>query len=89
MKIFLLQHVHPEDGIEDVRTLGVYSSEQNAERAKQRYLRLPGFQDWPDGFCIGSYDIDEDEWTDGFGGIFELDELKIRRRATLIYRGGA
>ncbi len=94
MTLFLLQHIHPEDGIEDVKTLGVYSSAGNAERAKERYLRLPGFRDWPDGFCIASYDIDQDEWTDGFGETLELDQaqilnfdaLTVCRRSTLIPR---
>ncbi len=92
MDVFILQHVHPEDGLEDVRTLGVYSSEENAERAKQRYLHLPGFQNWPAGFCIGRYEIDGDEWTDGFVTTHEVErtacegprELKICRRARII-----
>ncbi len=91
MKVFILQHVHPEDDIEDVKTLGVYSSQENAERARKRYLRLPGFRDWPAGFCVGRYDIDQDEWTDGFVSMCRSAtgddgprELKICRRARLV-----
>jgi hypothetical protein len=51
---------------EDVKLLGVYSSEQMAAEAKERAIGLPGFRDAPDGFDIDCYRVDRDEWTEGF-----------------------
>src|SRR5215470_17597806 len=42
--VFVLQHVHSrEDGVEDVKFIGVYSSREKAQAAVARLGRLPGF----------------------------------------------
>lgn len=74
--VFVLQHVHVfEEGGEDVKMLGVYSSETRAADAIARYKILPGFSDSPNlaspesdqGFHITPYTLDEDEgWAAGF-----------------------
>lgn len=65
--VFVLQHVHPqEDGVEDVKLIGVYSSREMAEAAVSRLSRLPGFSDTPDGFHIDEYPVDQDQWKDGY-----------------------
>ena len=65
--VFVLQHVHErEDGAEDVKFLGVYSSRENAQEAVARMGRLPGFADAPDGFQIDEYRIDQDHWVEGY-----------------------
>jgi homoserine kinase type II len=66
MNVFVLWHAHDLEEEVDVKLLGVYSSEQNAQEAKQRASTKPGFADAPDGFQIGCYELDKDEWTDGF-----------------------
>ncbi len=67
MDVFLLQHVHElPDGEEDVKLIGVYSSEDHAEKAKQRVLTKPGFRDSPEGFSIDRYTVDTDNWTEGY-----------------------
>jgi hypothetical protein len=43
-----------------------YASQKDAEIAISRLLTQPGFEDWPDGFCIDEYTIGEDHWTEGF-----------------------
>jgi hypothetical protein len=51
--VFVLQHVHTrEDGVEDVKFIGVYSSREKAQAAVTRLSHLPGFVDVPDGFNI-------------------------------------
>ena len=51
--VFVLQHVHSrEDGVEDVKFIGVYSSREKAQAAAARLGHLPGFADAPDGFHI-------------------------------------
>ena len=65
--VFVLQHVHSrEDGGEDVKFIGVYSSREKAEAAVARLSRLPGFSDAPDGFHIDEYRIDQDHWVEGY-----------------------
>ena len=65
--VFVLQHVHSrEDGVEDVKFIGVYSSREKAQGAVARLGRTPGFSDAPDGFHIDEYLVDQDHWVEGF-----------------------
>lgn len=65
--VFVLQHVHArEDGDEDVKFIGVYSSRENAAEAATRLRRLPGFFNTQDGFHIDEYRIDQDHWVEGY-----------------------
>jgi hypothetical protein len=54
-----------EDG-DDIKTLGVYSSERAAHARIERARSLPGFASEPDCFLITRYVLDEDDWTEGF-----------------------
>jgi len=65
--VFLVQHVHiHEDGEEDIKLIGVYSSRASAEQAIERLKQQPGFRDTPEGFVLDQYTLDEDNWTEGF-----------------------
>ena len=65
--VFVLQHVHArEDGVEDVKFIGVYSSREKADAAVARLGRLPGFSDAPDGFHVDEYRVDQDHWVEGY-----------------------
>jgi hypothetical protein len=66
MKVYLLWHAHDLEEEEDVKLLGVYSSEQKAEEAKTRSIELPGFRELPEGFHMDCYEVDQDHWTEGF-----------------------
>ncbi|MGH9436540.1 MAG: DUF7336 domain-containing protein [Terriglobia bacterium] len=66
-EVFLVQHIHVhEDGEEDVKVIGIYSSRENALKATERLKLQPGFRDTPNDFYIDPYGLDEDNWTDGF-----------------------
>jgi hypothetical protein len=54
------------DENEDVKVIGVYSSEQLAGQAIERARLLEGFRDEPDCFIVGEYKVNEDKWADGF-----------------------
>ncbi|MEU4481688.1 hypothetical protein AB0F68_27025 [Micromonospora sp. NPDC023966] len=54
---------------DDLKMLGVYSSEAQAKARMQRATSLPGFRDEPDCFYIARHTVDQDEWTDGFVSI--------------------
>ena len=65
--VFVLQHVHSTgDAAEDVKFIGVYSSREKAQGAAARLGRTPGFSDAPDGFHIDEYQVDQDQWVDGY-----------------------
>jgi hypothetical protein len=65
--VFVLQHLHcREDGVEDTKFIGVYSSRDKAQAAVMRLNGLPGFVDAPDGFTIDEYPVDQDHWAEGY-----------------------
>jgi hypothetical protein len=65
---------HDEDGDvvideeqgDNVKLLGIYSSRANAEKRIARARLLSGFRDEPDCFQIGRYELDRDEWPEGY-----------------------
>jgi homoserine kinase type II len=67
VNVFVLQHVHTGDeGVEDVKFIGVYSSREKAEAAVRRLSAQPGFSDTADGFHIDEYQVDQDQWSEGY-----------------------
>ncbi len=67
MDVYVLQHVHEfKDGEEDVKMIGVYSTQEQAEAAVGRMRLQPGFSDTPKGFCIDRYPLDQDHWSEGY-----------------------
>ena len=74
--VYVLQHVHetPNGDDEDVKMIGVYSSEQKAQEAIARVVKAPGFREHPDGFHIDAYEVDRDNWTEGFTSWDEANE---------------
>ena len=69
-RVYLLQHVHAlEDGAEDIKLIGVYSSRENAQAATARLAQVPGFSDGPAGFHIDEYHVDRDQWAEGYSTV--------------------
>ena len=67
MKVYVLHHVYESDTDEEnVKLIGVYSSEAAAETAIQRLSALPGFREANGEFNIDPYELDEDNWAEGF-----------------------
>lgn len=67
MKVFVLHHVHElSDGEEDVKLIGIYSSEETANLAIARLAQQPGFREAVAGFHVERYEVDKDHWTEGF-----------------------
>ena len=65
--IYVLQHVHSmQDGTEDVKFIGVYSSRENAQAAMTRLGHARGFSDALAGFHIDEYQVDKDQWVEGY-----------------------
>jgi hypothetical protein len=67
MDVYVLHHVHEfDDDREDLKLIGVYATQSNAEAAVVRLSLQPGFREHPDGFHIGKYTLDTDHWLEGF-----------------------
>jgi hypothetical protein len=76
--VFLLEHLHilPDES-EDIKTIGIYCSKQDAIAAIERLKSQPGFskypnlidpvaQDYVSGFYLQEYELGKDQWIDGF-----------------------
>jgi hypothetical protein len=67
IRAYLVQHVHSlDDGSEDVKFVGVYSSRKNAQAAITRLAKAPGFSAALAGFHIDEYQVDKDQWVEGY-----------------------
>ena len=64
--VFLVWHSIDHDDDDLTNLLGVYSTREKAESRVARSLTVAGFVDFPGGFLIDEYQIDEDQWTEGF-----------------------
>ena len=74
MDVFLLWHVHElPDGEEDAKLIGVYSTPELIEQARQRAASLPGFREALDGFQVSRYPLDR-----GAAGIALLASMPPR-----------
>lgn len=86
MKVFVVQHAYMKVsenyfGIEeDVKFIGVFSTEEKAKEAVARLQKQPGFINWQRGFHIDSYTLDQDHWSEGFvpfiGGYHQCQHSK-------------
>jgi hypothetical protein len=65
-EVYLLWHMHDLDGESNDKLLGVYSTEEKATSRIASARKLPGFREAPDGFEVVRYDVDRDEWAEGY-----------------------
>lgn len=65
--VFLLWHSRDvREGETNDKLVGVYSTRSEAEAAIARKLVCEGFLDFPDGFIVDSYELNQDAWSAGF-----------------------
>ena len=64
--VYILFQENPDSG--DEKLIGVYSTKDKASTAIQKYRSISGFRDYPDGYIVDEYVLDQDNWEDGFGG---------------------
>ena len=66
--VYVLYHTRVDAfGCDNSKCLGVFSDLAEVEKAKQYALKQKGFKDYPDGFSAVPYEIDKQEWPEGFG----------------------
>jgi hypothetical protein len=66
MTTFVLQHARGSEQDEDVKLIGIYSTEEAGKKAIAAWFLQSGFRDAPDGFVLSAYELDETHWTDGY-----------------------
>lgn len=88
--VFLAWHVVAyDDGHDDSRCIGVFSSERKAREAIRKLRNKPGFRSYRRGFSTARYVLDLVHWAEGYGGrrLMELirraDRDSGRRRTTV------
>ncbi|WP_025646784.1 MULTISPECIES: homoserine kinase [unclassified Psychrobacter] len=69
--VFVLEHTRYEDDnsdndIEDFKLIGVFTSLEQAKAAIAQLTTQPGFKDYPNGFHIDEYPLDQINWSSGF-----------------------
>ena len=69
--IYMLDHTHEfDDGHDDTKLIGVFSTREKAEAALERVRDQPGFRSHPEGFFIGECEIDPAPdrlgWAEGY-----------------------
>jgi len=66
-RVYVLHHTHQIKGYEeDVKLLGIFSSEEKAIEAIEKYKQMPGFKETPEGFSLDQYVVNKTEWREGF-----------------------
>lgn len=67
-ELYLLYHAYEINGYEKIKILGIYTNYQNAEQAKQIYLKQEGFRDFSSHcFVIDKYIANKNSnWQEGF-----------------------
>ncbi|GGF11702.1 hypothetical protein SAMN05443634_11616 [Chishuiella changwenlii] len=70
-KLFILHHeyeyTYKKEIFDEVKFIGVFSSKQKAEEAKNLLKNKKGFINYPeDCFIIGEIGVDTVEWLEGF-----------------------
>ena len=70
--VFVLEHARYKDDdrnndVEDFKLIGVFATEQQAASAIEQLKTQPGFKDYPNGFHIDAYPLNQVNWSSGFG----------------------
>jgi hypothetical protein len=90
VEVFVLQHVHElSDGCEDVKLLGIYSTEKAAKKVMAALAKRPGFSECPEGFHVEGFKLGATEWVDGFVTVYAGKPRKRKSRSKARSPGSA
>jgi hypothetical protein len=65
--VYILEHVYEVDDIDEIKFIGVFSSEEKAKLAIDKLKNIKGFKDFPvECFQISENIIDNIGWQEGF-----------------------
>uniref|UniRef100_UPI003FA1F819 DUF7336 domain-containing protein n=1 Tax=Sporomusa rhizae TaxID=357999 RepID=UPI003FA1F819 len=51
---------------EEVKIIEVFAEKELAEATAKDYKSLPGFREYPNGFHVSKYNLNQKWWTEGF-----------------------
>lgn len=75
--VFILEHIYEIEENEEVKFIGVFSTELNAQKVINELITKKGFKKYPQKcFVISKLKIDEFEWKEGFISWEELNSTK-------------
>jgi len=57
--VYMLFHTYQKDTRRETKTIGIYSTPENAFAAVENHRKLPGFKDYPNGFELDEVELDE------------------------------
>jgi hypothetical protein len=64
--VFVVHHeCQRYDDRDEIKLIGIYSTEAKAKSAIERLRVLPGFRECPDGFSVDCYPLDADHLVEG------------------------
>lgn len=64
--VYVVKHVQQnDDGIDEAKIVGVFTTSEAAEGAILQLRTKPGFVEHPDGFHVDAYELDWIEWSAG------------------------
>ena len=65
--VFLLEHIAGQGTLnEDVKTIGIFSSDEKAQSAIERLKVVDGFSAFPEAFIVSRKRLDQISWEEGF-----------------------
>ena len=64
--VFYLSHEYSDGEYDCISDLGFYSSNEKASAALLKYKKDDEYKNYPDGFSVDNYKIDNTEWNEGF-----------------------
>ena len=62
-KVYMLYHRDEKD---DDKLIGFFSTREKADIEKEKYIKMKGFKDFPEGFKIKTLTIGKSYYTKGF-----------------------
>ncbi len=71
--VFVLEHAtfkddNRDNDVENLKLIGVFTSQKKAQAAIEQLKSQPGFIDYPNGFHIDAYPLGQINWSQGFVG---------------------
>lgn len=65
--VFVVHHSYGDSESETYKLVGIFSSETLALKAVEVLRQRSGFHDYPEGFSVDNYKLNEICWAEGFG----------------------
>jgi len=65
-KVYLVNHNYELQGCDEIKFIGIFSSEKKAKKAVKKLKKQKGFKKYKKGFTIGKCPLNQIYWDGGF-----------------------